>query len=78
MFRHNEISVKSLHLAFQVSVCPVCENILTSLIVDGILQEFLNMTGASAANSTSLRRPPGPPSESIRGATTNYPFWPGM
>ncbi|XP_021923108.1 helicase SKI2W isoform X2 [Zootermopsis nevadensis] len=33
--------------------------------------------GHTAKNSMSLRRAPGPPSESIRGSSTNYPFWPG-
>ncbi len=33
--------------------------------------------GATARNSTSLRRAPGPPDQSTRGDSSNYPFWPG-
>ena len=33
--------------------------------------------GTTAKNSTSLRRKPGPPDESTRGCSNNYPFWPG-
>uniref|UniRef100_A0A8C9TTE0 SKI2 subunit of superkiller complex n=1 Tax=Scleropages formosus TaxID=113540 RepID=A0A8C9TTE0_SCLFO len=33
--------------------------------------------GLSSKNSLSLLRPPGPPSESLRGSNTNYPFLPG-
>ncbi|XP_013417315.1 helicase SKI2W isoform X2 [Lingula anatina] len=43
----------------------------------GYKEEFLDDTGSSAKNSTSLSRPPGPPSEGIKGNSTNYPFWPG-
>uniref|UniRef100_A0A8C4EAG6 SKI2 subunit of superkiller complex n=1 Tax=Dicentrarchus labrax TaxID=13489 RepID=A0A8C4EAG6_DICLA len=34
-------------------------------------------TGLSAKNSLSFQRQPGPPSESLRGSNTNYPFLPG-
>ena len=37
----------------------------------------LEGTGSTAKNSLSLRRQPGPPSEAVRGSSTNYPFWPG-
>lgn len=37
----------------------------------------LDDMGHTAKNSMSLRRAPGPPSEAIRGSSTNYPFWPG-
>uniref|UniRef100_A0A3Q1J7A0 SKI2 homolog, superkiller viralicidic activity 2-like n=1 Tax=Anabas testudineus TaxID=64144 RepID=A0A3Q1J7A0_ANATE len=47
----------------------------------GMLQDFtevlLENTGLSAKNSLSLQRQPGPPSESLRGSNTNYPFLPG-
>ncbi|KAM6899889.1 superkiller complex protein 2 [Xenentodon cancila] len=47
----------------------------------GMLQDFtevlLENTGLSAKNSLSLKRQPGPPSESLRGSNTNYPFLPG-
>ncbi|MGH0157381.1 UNVERIFIED_CONTAM: hypothetical protein FKN15_033283, partial [Acipenser sinensis] len=39
--------------------------------------ELLEDTGLSSKNSLSLQRPPGPPSQGVRGSTTNYPFWPG-
>uniref|UniRef100_A0A8C3G0B9 SKI2 subunit of superkiller complex n=1 Tax=Cyclopterus lumpus TaxID=8103 RepID=A0A8C3G0B9_CYCLU len=38
---------------------------------------LLENTGLSAKNSLSLQRQPGPPSESLRGSNTNYPFRPG-
>ncbi|XP_056154430.1 helicase SKI2W [Lampris incognitus] len=47
----------------------------------GMLLNFtevlLEDTGLSAKNSLSLQRQPGPPSESLRGSNTNYPFLPG-
>ena len=33
--------------------------------------------GTTAKNSSSLRRAPGPPLESTRGSSSNFPFWPG-
>ncbi len=33
--------------------------------------------GLTSKNSTSLQRAPGPPSLSVKGESTNYPFWPG-
>ncbi|KAK3870147.1 hypothetical protein Pcinc_024603 [Petrolisthes cinctipes] len=33
--------------------------------------------GATAKNSLSMRRMPGPPEETVRGSSTNFPFWPG-
>uniref|UniRef100_A0A3Q3WN29 Uncharacterized protein n=1 Tax=Mola mola TaxID=94237 RepID=A0A3Q3WN29_MOLML len=47
----------------------------------GMLMDFtevlLENTGLSAKNSLSFQRQPGPPSESLRGSNTNYPFLPG-
>uniref|UniRef100_A0A3P8VTK8 SKI2 subunit of superkiller complex n=1 Tax=Cynoglossus semilaevis TaxID=244447 RepID=A0A3P8VTK8_CYNSE len=47
----------------------------------GMLRDFkevlLENTDLSAKNSLSLHRQPGPPSESLRGSSTNYPFLPG-
>ena len=40
-------------------------------------QEYLPDTGSTPQNSTSLRRPPGPLDQNVKGASTNYPFWPG-
>lgn len=42
-----------------------------------VLQVLLENTGLSAKNSLSFQRQPGPPSESLRGSNTNYPFLPG-
>uniref|UniRef100_A0A3Q3J8R8 SKI2 homolog, superkiller viralicidic activity 2-like n=1 Tax=Monopterus albus TaxID=43700 RepID=A0A3Q3J8R8_MONAL len=41
------------------------------------IKVLLENTGLSAKNSLSLQRQPGPPSESLRGSNTNYPFLPG-
>lgn len=47
----------------------------------GMLLDFTEVlqenTGLSAKNSLSFQRQPGPPSESLRGSNTNYPFLPG-
>ncbi|XP_045618795.1 superkiller complex protein 2-like [Procambarus clarkii] len=42
------------------------------------LREIVNRdAGATAKNSLSMRRAPGPPEEIVRGSSTNFPFWPG-
>nr|XP_053635360.1 SKI2 subunit of superkiller complex protein-like [Cherax quadricarinatus] len=42
------------------------------------LREIANEdAGATAKNSLSMRRAPGPPEEVVRGSSTNFPFWPG-
>ncbi|XP_078422703.1 superkiller complex protein 2 isoform X2 [Cetorhinus maximus] len=43
----------------------------------GYKEVLLDDTGLSIKNSLSLQRPPGPPTQSVRGSSTNYPFWPG-
>jgi antiviral helicase SKI2 len=43
----------------------------------GFKEVRLKDAGTTAKNSTSLRRKPGPPDESTRGCSNNYPFWPG-
>ncbi|KAM4018920.1 superkiller complex protein 2 [Anomaloglossus baeobatrachus] len=43
----------------------------------GISETTIGHSALSAQNSLSLRRPPGPPSQSVRGSTSNFPFWPG-
>ncbi|XP_008279342.1 helicase SKI2W [Stegastes partitus] len=48
----------------------------TGMLLD-FTEVLLENTGLSAKNSLSLQRQPGPPSESIRGSNTNYPFRPG-
>lgn len=40
-------------------------------------QVLLENTDLSATTSLSLRRPPGPISQSLWGNPTQYPFWPG-
>uniref|UniRef100_A0A672IL68 SKI2 homolog, superkiller viralicidic activity 2-like n=1 Tax=Salarias fasciatus TaxID=181472 RepID=A0A672IL68_SALFA len=45
--------------------------------VSGDSAVLLENTDLSAKNSLSLQRQPGPPSESLRGSNTNYPFLPG-
>ncbi|XP_075961573.1 superkiller complex protein 2 isoform X2 [Anarhichas minor] len=48
----------------------------TGMLLD-FTEVLLENTGLSAKNSLSLQRQPGPPSESLRGSNTNYPFRPG-
>lgn len=40
-------------------------------------QVHLENSGSTAKNSFSLTRQPGPPTESVRGSSTNFPFLPG-
>ncbi len=53
--------------------CVTRRNLLTV----SVIQEFIPDTGTTIQNSTSLRRPPGPPDQNVKGKSTNYPFWPG-
>lgn len=48
----------------------------TGMLLD-FTEVLLENTGLSAKNSLSFQRQPGPPSESLRGSNTNYPFLPG-
>ncbi|XP_014445565.1 helicase SKI2W [Tupaia chinensis] len=43
----------------------------------GYREVLLENTNLSATTSLSLRRPPGPASQSLWGNPTQYPFWPG-
>lgn len=45
--------------------------------VSGFSEVRLKDAGTTAKNSTSMRRKPGPPTESTRGSSINFPFWPG-
>ncbi|KAG0710204.1 Helicase SKI2W [Chionoecetes opilio] len=45
--------------------------------ITGVREVASRDAGATAKNSLSLSRAPGPPEEVVRGSTTNYPFWPG-
>ncbi|XP_068188330.1 superkiller complex protein 2 [Antennarius striatus] len=48
----------------------------TGMLLD-FTEVLLENTGLSSKNSLSFQRQPGPPSESLRGSNTNYPFLPG-
>ncbi|CAJ1083226.1 helicase SKI2W [Xyrichtys novacula] len=61
----------SLHSGLSVIRDPT-----TGMLLD-FTEVLLENTGLSAKNSLSLQRQPGPPSESLRGSNTNYPFLPG-
>uniref|UniRef100_A0A8D3BET5 SKI2 subunit of superkiller complex n=1 Tax=Scophthalmus maximus TaxID=52904 RepID=A0A8D3BET5_SCOMX len=61
----------SLHSGLSVVRDPTTGMLL------GFTEVPLENTGLSAKNSLSLQRQPGPPSESLRGSNTNYPFLPG-
>ena len=39
--------------------------------------DISDVAGANAMNSTSMRRAPGPPTETTRGNSMNFMFWPG-
>uniref|UniRef100_A0A671WY73 SKI2 subunit of superkiller complex n=1 Tax=Sparus aurata TaxID=8175 RepID=A0A671WY73_SPAAU len=74
-----EVSVDSL-----LNCTPSALHTGLSVVRDpttGMLLDFTEVlmedTGLSAKNSLSLHRQPGPPSESLRGSNTNYPFLPG-
>uniref|UniRef100_A0A8C1VX86 SKI2 homolog, superkiller viralicidic activity 2-like n=1 Tax=Cyprinus carpio TaxID=7962 RepID=A0A8C1VX86_CYPCA len=64
-------SLSPLHSGLSVVRDPT-----TGLLLD-FTEVLLEDTGLSAKNSLSLQRQPGPPSESLRGSNTNYPFLPG-
>uniref|UniRef100_W5LVP8 Ski2 N-terminal domain-containing protein n=1 Tax=Lepisosteus oculatus TaxID=7918 RepID=W5LVP8_LEPOC len=58
------------------SSLSVVRNPTTGELLD-FAEVLLEDTGLSCKNSLSLLRPPGPPGQSLRGSTTNYPFLPG-
>nr|XP_061808653.1 superkiller complex protein 2-like [Nerophis lumbriciformis] len=64
-------AVSPLHSGLSVIRDPT-----TGMLLD-FTEVSLENTGLSAKNSLSLQRKPGPPSESLRGSNTNYPFLPG-
>uniref|UniRef100_A0A8C2ZCP2 SKI2 subunit of superkiller complex n=1 Tax=Cyclopterus lumpus TaxID=8103 RepID=A0A8C2ZCP2_CYCLU len=77
--KYREVNVDSL-----INCTPSALHSGVSVVRDpttGMLLDFtevlLENTGLSAKNSLSLQRQPGPPSESLRGSNTNYPFRPG-
>uniref|UniRef100_A0A9J7XVB5 SKI2 subunit of superkiller complex n=1 Tax=Cyprinus carpio carpio TaxID=630221 RepID=A0A9J7XVB5_CYPCA len=63
-------SLSPLHSGLSVVRDPT-----TGLLLD-FTEVLLEDTALSAKNSLSLQRQPGPPSESLRGSNTNYPFLP--
>ncbi|XP_020373916.1 helicase SKI2W [Rhincodon typus] len=74
-----EVCVDSL---YHVDITPVhstlkVERNQTTGELLGYKEVLLDDMGLSIKNSLSLQRPPGPPSQSVRGSSTNYPFWPG-
>ncbi|XP_061111078.1 helicase SKI2W isoform X1 [Conger conger] len=64
-------TVSPLHSGLSVVRDPT-----TGMLLD-FTEVLLEDTGLSSKNSLSLQRPPGPPSESLRGSHTSYPFLPG-
>uniref|UniRef100_A0A671P3I5 Helicase SKI2W-like n=1 Tax=Sinocyclocheilus anshuiensis TaxID=1608454 RepID=A0A671P3I5_9TELE len=64
-------SLSPLHSGLSVVRDPT-----TGMLLD-FTEVLLEDTGLSAKNSLSLQRQPGPPSGSLRGSNTNYPFLPG-
>lgn len=67
---------------FEVNITPlqstiVVERNMTTGKLEGYREELVNNTMATCRNSLSFKRPPGPPSQNVKGSTTNYPFWPG-
>ncbi|XP_067829841.1 helicase SKI2W, partial [Heptranchias perlo] len=73
---------KCVDSLFHVDVTPVhstlkVERNRTTGELLGYKEVLLDDTGLSTKNSLSLQRPPGPLAESVRGSSTNYPFWPG-
>ncbi|XP_071485976.1 superkiller complex protein 2-like [Diadema antillarum] len=67
---------------YNVSLCPlqttlqVERNAVTGELL-GYKEVPVEDTSATAKNSLSLTRQPGPLSEAVRGSTTNFPFMPG-
>lgn len=53
-------------------------SVLSVNVFLSLFKVLLEHTGLSAKNSLSMQRQPGPPSESLRGSNTNYPFLPGV
>ncbi|RXM94105.1 Helicase SKI2W [Acipenser ruthenus] len=75
---HNfENAFQKFHKVFKRSQCfDSLLHVEPSPVHSTLKVELLEDTGLSSKNSLSLQRPPGPPSQGVRGSTTNYPFWP--
>ncbi|XP_070593755.1 superkiller complex protein 2 [Erythrolamprus reginae] len=65
------LEVTPVHSTLQAERNPTTGELL------GFKEALVDNMGLSAKNSLSFQRAPGPPSESLRGSATNYPFWPG-
>ncbi|XP_031593956.1 helicase SKI2W isoform X1 [Oreochromis aureus] len=79
-----KVTQRNVDVDSLLNCCPSPLHSGLSVVRDpttGMLLDFtevlLENTGLSAKNSLSLQRQPGPPSESLRGSNTNYPFLPG-
>uniref|UniRef100_UPI00398EBB74 superkiller complex protein 2-like n=1 Tax=Pristiophorus japonicus TaxID=55135 RepID=UPI00398EBB74 len=64
------VDVTPVHSTLKVERNPTTGELL------GYKEVLLEDTGLSIKNSLSLQRPPGPLAQSVRGSSTNYPFWP--
>ncbi|XP_027206672.2 superkiller complex protein 2 [Penaeus vannamei] len=62
---------------FPVTSCLEVERDPATGHITGVREVSNNDAGATAKNSMSMRRAPGPPEEMVRGSSTNLPFWPG-
>uniref|UniRef100_A0A3P8NZN3 SKI2 homolog, superkiller viralicidic activity 2-like n=1 Tax=Astatotilapia calliptera TaxID=8154 RepID=A0A3P8NZN3_ASTCA len=83
-FAFQKVTQRKVDVDSLLNCCPSPLHSGLSVVRDpttGMLLDFtevlLENTGLSAKNSLSLQRQPGPPSESLRGSNTNYPFLPG-
>ncbi|XP_076346789.1 superkiller complex helicase subunit twister isoform X1 [Tachypleus tridentatus] len=65
------LDLEPLQTSLQVDRDPTTGQLL------GFKEVKTEEQGATAKNSMSLQRAPGPPSEAVRGSSTNIPFWPG-
>ena len=67
---------------YKIDVLP-CTSRLTverdpaSGMIIGLKEVHDKEFGSTNKNSFSLRRAPGPPEQSVRGSSSNFPFWPG-
>lgn len=74
--------VPNYHRLFQPKMSSLASSLqvtrdLASGEITGLEEVFNRDTGLTNKNSLSLQRAPGPPEESVRGTSTNLPFWPG-
>uniref|UniRef100_A0A8C2ZD79 SKI2 subunit of superkiller complex n=1 Tax=Cyclopterus lumpus TaxID=8103 RepID=A0A8C2ZD79_CYCLU len=84
-FAFQKVTQREVNVDSLINCTPSALHSGVSVVRDpttGMLLDFtevlLENTGLSAKNSLSLQRQPGPPSESLRGSNTNYPFRPDL